>query len=339
MARWGLWSVRLAATLMLVGSLKAVLDHWQYIELPVDIPQLFLQQVSVDTLRQQVEQAITENRPADARLYLQLAQTFGYPLDPHGYEARLRELESPLNTALRSVTEFGGGFLAGNADTAAGVAGAVVSDFTVVGDVRDLWEQYQIYAAGGTVNELVVTLAGVGAGLTAATVVSAGVASPAKAGVSTAKLAARTGRLTPAFQKFLLRQASGVFDYRAFLQAVRVEKGLDGVRRAAVRAYNPQAAQALQRTATQVGNLRRATSTSDTLHLLQYVDNADELARLEKLGLQYGVQAKGILKLVGKAAIGSFRVLRKTADLFISLAAALASFLAVLATFGRRTSD
>ncbi len=41
----------------------------------------------------------------------------------------------------------------------------MTSDFTVVGDARDLWEQYQLYAKGEPVNELIVTLAGVGVGL------------------------------------------------------------------------------------------------------------------------------------------------------------------------------
>lgn len=327
-----LWNISLllVSLLLLVGSAKALLDYWQYDETAVDVAQMMLHQVSREDVQQQVQQAIRDDNPADARLYLGVAQTFGYSIDPAAFEPELQRLESPLNTARRTASEFASGFVDGQADSGAGVAGALASDFTVVGDARDLWEQYQLHAQGEPVNELLVTLAGVGVGLTAATVVSAGSASPAKAGVSSTKLAARAGRLTPKFQKFLLRQGAEVFDYRTFLLAARSEKSLDGISKAAVRAYNPQALQAIEQTAGQVNTIRKASSTADAVHLLQYVDDGHDLARLEKLSLQYGSRTKAIMKFLGKSAIGSVRVLRLTGELLISAVASLVSFIAFL---------
>ncbi len=330
------WNILLLvfSLLLLVGSVKAVLDYWQYDEFAADIAQMMLHQVSEEDIRQQVREAITKDNPADARMYLRLARTFGYAIQPDEFEAEIAQLESPLNTALRTVNDFATGFLQGEAESGAGVAGALTSDFTVVGDARDLWEQYQLYAKGEPVNELIVTLAGIGVGLTAVTVASSGAATPAKGGVSTTKLAARTGRLTPKFQKFLLKQGSDVFDYNAFLLAARAEKNLDGISKAAIRAYNPQAARAIKQTAEQINNIRKRSSTADVVHLLKYVESGNELARLEKLTVRYGALSKGVLKLLGKGAIGSVRVLRKSAELFISLIAAFASFLATLVSLG-----
>lgn len=333
MLRFWNWLLLGISTLLLITSLKVLLDYWQYDERAVDIAQLMLHQVSPADLRRQIETAIAENRPEDARMYLRLAATFGYALDASAYEPSLQRLESPLNSALRTASEFSSGFLSGDAHSNAAVAGAVVADFTVVGDARDLWEQYQLYSSGKPVNPLIVTLAGVGVGLTAATVMSAGTATPVKSGVSTSKLAARSGRLSPKFQQFLLRQGSEVFDYHAFLLAARSEKSLDGMRAAAVRAYNPAAARAIQQTAEQVNNIRKASSTADVVHLLQYVDDAQELARLEKLTLKYGTQTKGVLKLLGKSALGTVRVLRKSTELLLSMLSALLAFIAFLFSF------
>lgn len=324
----------LVSVLLLAGSLKALLDYWQYDEIAADVAQMMLHQVSDEDVRQQVRDAIAHDNPADARMYLRLAGTFGYAVDPVEFEADIQRLESPLNTARRTANDFASGFMAGEAESGAGVAGALTSDFTVVGDARDLWEQYQLHAKGEPVNELIVTLSGVGLGLTAATIASAGASTPAKGGVSTAKLAARTGRLTPKFQKFLLKQGNDVFDYKAFLLAARAERNLDGVSKAAIRSYNPQAVQAIKQTAGRINNIRKASSTADVVHLLKYVDSGDDLVRLEKLGLKYGTETKGIMKLLGKGAIGSIRVLRKTAELFISLIAVFASFLATLVSLG-----
>lgn len=328
------FSMLLVSVLLLAGSIRSLLDYWQYDELAPDVAQMLLHQVSAEDVSQQVRESIAKDNPDEARMYLRLAQTFGYAINPAAFEPELQRLESPLNVARRTVNDFAGGFIDGQAESGAGVAGAITSDFTVVGDVRDLWEQYQLYAKGEAVNELIVTLAGVGVGLTAATVVSSGTAAPAKGGVSTTKLAARTGRLTPDFQKLLLKQGAAVFDYKAFMLAARAEKSLDGVTKAAAKAYNPQAVASIQRTAEQVNNLRKASSTSDAIHLLKYVDNGDDLARLEKLSLKYGAETKGIMKFLGKSAIGTVRILRKSAELLISAVAGLISFLASLFSLG-----
>ncbi len=320
----------LVSLLLLAGGIKSLLSYWQYDEIAPDIAQMMLHQVSADDVRKSVNEAIAADNPGDARMYLSLAKTFGYAIDPAEFEAQLQQLESPLNTARRTVNDFTHGFIAGNAESGAGVAGAITSDFTVVGDVRDLWEQYQLYSKGQPVNELVVTLAGVGVGLTAATVVSAGGTTPVKGGVSTTKMAARAGHLTPNFQKVLLKEGANVFDAKAFLTAARAERSMDGIGKAAVKAYNPQALTALEKTAEQVNNIRKASSTSDALHVLKFVDTGEDLARVEKLTLKYGAETKGILKFLGKSAIASVRVLRKTVELLISGLVSVISFISSL---------
>ena len=84
-----------------------------------------------------------------------------------------------------------------------------------------------------------------------------------------------------------------------------------------------------------MNNIRKASSIGDTLHLLKFVDNADDLVRLEKLTVKYGSQTKGILKYLGKAAIGSVRILRKSTELLISLVSTALSFIGSLFSFGR----
>ncbi len=130
---------------MLVFSLLQVLDYWQYDEKLQNIAALMQRNVTVADIEQQVQQAIQQDNPEDARMYLAVADTFGYPLNGD-YEAQLAELEKPLSSTLRQTGRFIDGFLEGEADSGAGVAGAITADFTVVGDVRDLKEQYALYA-------------------------------------------------------------------------------------------------------------------------------------------------------------------------------------------------
>ncbi len=316
--------------ILLVYSLTAVFKYWDFTEAPVDIAVLMTKTVKPADLEAQVEASIQSDNPEDARMYLSLAKTFGYSLDAARFIRQIEALETPWQVTRRQATQFANGFIDGSGETGAGVAGAVTADFTVIGDARDLYEQYQNLQAGKDVNELMTALAGVGVGLTALTVLSSGTAAPIKTGSSTLKLATRANRLSPKMQSVLLKQATDLFDYKAFLLATRGEKNLDNLRQAAMKAYNPKALKALSETAEQVNSIRKSTSLVDTLDILRYAESADDLRHLEKLSVKYGTETKGILKLLGMSALRTVRLLRHATELIVAALASLISLLASL---------
>lgn len=320
----------ICAFALLVYSLMAVFKYWDFTEVPVDITALMTKTVKPTDLAAQIEASIQNDNPDDARMYLSLAKTFGYSLDAAGFMPRIEALETPWQVTRRQATQFANGFMEGNGETGAGVAGAVTADFTVIGDARDLYEQYQNLQAGKDVNELITALAGVGVGLTALTVLSSGTVAPIKTGSSTLKLATRANKLSPKMQSVLIKQAMDLFDYKAFLLATRGEKNLDNLRQAAMKAYNPKALDALSETANQVNTIRKSTSLVDTLDILRYAESADDLRRLEKLSVKYGTETKGVLKLLGKSALGTVRLLRHATELIVAALASLISLLASL---------
>ena len=316
--------------ILLVYSLTAVFKYWDFTEAPVDIAVLMTKTVKPADLEAQVEASIQSDNPEDARMYLSLAKTFGYSLDVARFIPQIEALETPWQVTRRQATQFANGFIDGSGETGAGIAGAVTADFTVIGDARDLYEQYQNLQAGKDVNELMTALAGVGVGLTALTVLSSGTAAPIKTGSSTLKLATRANRLSPKMQSVLLKQATDLFDYKAFLLATRGEKNLDNLRQAAMKAYNPKALKALSETAEQVNSIRKSTSLVDTLDILRYAESADDLRHLEKLSVKYGTETKGILKLLGMSALRTVRLLRHATELIVAALASLISLLASL---------
>jgi hypothetical protein len=208
----------------------------------------------------------------------------------------------------------------------AGIVGAISADFTVVGDVRDLKKQYDIHQQNEQVNELIVVLSGAGIGLTAASVASLGAVTPAKAGASIIKLAVKTRRLTGAFQKQLLKLGRKVFDWTSFTRLIKQEKSIKSFRQAVTQSYHPEAIKPLKRVAMRVSTIRKASSASDTLYLLKFVENIDDLRHLEKITIKHGSHTKGLLKLIGKGALRTVRVLQKSTALLLSL---LASFLSL----------
>ena len=301
--------------------------------------------VSPADIEKEINAAIQQEEFDDARMYLHIAKNHQYPIDVERYTHIIRQKDTRLARLAKNASEFANGFASGKSSSAAGIAGAVGADFTVVGDVRDLHHEYNKMEQGEAVNELIVALSGVGIGFTALTLSSMGTAAPAKSGISVIKLAAKTRRLSSRFQKHLLRQGKKVFDWDLFTRLLKearqsksLAKGLKQIPRAARQAYHPKAVEPLKAIAKQVNNVRKSTSVADTLHLLKYVENSDDLRRLEKVSVKYGTQTKGIVKLLGKGAIRTVRVLRKTAELMLSLFSSLLSAMfSVFFLFVRRT--
>ena len=327
-----------------VASLYSVSKHWDYQQVLVDIGKQLRLKISASDIDKEIRDAISRGEFDDARMYLAIAKNNHYPIDTGRYAEIIAQKDTPLTRFNKNAGEFAAGFVSGKSSSAAGIAGAVGADFTVIGDLRDLHHEYNNMQQGKDVNELIVALSGVGVGFTALTIGSMGSAAPAKSGVSLIKLAAKTRRLSSRFQKQLLKLGRQVFDWKLFSRLLKEGKQsrsftqtLKQIPRAAKQAYHPNAVEPLKVIAKQVNNVRKATSVSDTLHLLKYVETTDDLRRLEKVSLKYGTQTKGIMKLLGKGALRTVRVLRKTAELLWSLiSSVLAGMFSLFFLFARR---
>jgi len=312
-----------------VLSLLSVFEHWDYQETIVDIEKRLKAEVSDTDIAKEIEASIVNSDFDDARMYLDIAKSNGYKVDYQKYYSLIQARDTDFNRLKTQVTDFADGFISGESSNLSGIAGSISADFTVVGDARDLHKEYVKYQQGKPVNELIVALSGAGIGLTALTIGSLGSAAPAKAGTSVIKLAAKTQKITLRFQKYLIKLGRKVFDWPVFTRIAKQGNSLKNLRRAAKQAFHPEAMKPLQEVAKSVNNIRKSSTVADSIHLLKYVETTDDLRRLEKVTLKYGTKTKGLFKLLGKAAIGTVRVLRKTTGLLLSF---FSSFISGLLT-------
>ncbi len=307
------------------ASLKQLAGHWEYEEAPADTHQLMITRINAQTLHKEITTAINDGHFDEARMYISIAKQHGYGLYYEQYQQQLREQDTKGRRIKDNVGNFVGGFISGKGSSGAEVAGAIASDFTVVGDVRDLHTEYTHYQKKEPVDELVATLSGVGIGLTALAIGTAGSAAPAKAGVSLVKMAKKTRQLTPLFQKQLLRMTSNVFDWNVFLKATQRGRGMKSIVRSAKKAYHPKAIKPLEKMAGQVSQIHKSSSIADTLRMMKYVNSTNDLRHLAKVTAKHGKNTRGYLKLLGKSVLRGGKILKKTAGFFIGLLNTLVS--------------
>ena len=132
--------------------------------------------------------------PISRRASSILRPTVGVALDPAQVE-KVKCSTAEAATTRYKAESFARGFVTGEPDDMAALAGTTLGDLFVFGDIRDALREGKRLATGQKADELVLGLACVGIAITAATYATFGAAAPARAGLTLAKAARKTGSL------------------------------------------------------------------------------------------------------------------------------------------------
>ncbi|WP_328986308.1 hypothetical protein [Thiorhodovibrio winogradskyi] len=266
----------------------------------------------------EVETLIAEERYAEAADYLDFFLNYDYVRDDPNAQALHAEIEKVRGSLSYRASKLGEGLFEGTSDEAIGKAAGVITDFFVIGDLRDLAAQGSNWVQGEEVDEVVAALAAIGVVATAAQVASAaatvgtaGAAAPAaagttgvKGGVTILKAARKLGKLPPWLGKTLVNSA----------QTVKKTKKLDSV----TDLFND-----VYRLARTPGGLNLLSKTSDAASLRRMAKAAetfgDSTATLYRIGgptfLKTAARAKQLgtesIKLASTYGVKGLRVLDK----------------------------
>ena len=254
--------------------------------------------------RQEIEAALTANDADLAKSFVELAQERGIALgaDVH---TRVSEAVAKAESNTQMLESFAQGLVTGEPKDAAGLAGTVSGDLFVFGDIRDAVREGTRWANGEQVDELVLGLAAVGLALTAATYTSAGAAAPARAGVSLAKAARKTGRLGSDLTAYIGRALRDVVDWpklKGAVAGVSVTEPMLAVR-AARDAVKVERAGGLRNLVRDVGRVQARAGTNAALDGLRIAQTPAEMSRLARLAAVKGGKTRAILKVAGRGAI------------------------------------
>jgi hypothetical protein len=238
--------------------------------------------------------------------------------------------------------QFATGLVTGNADDVASLTGTVTGDLFVFGDIRDVVRETKHLAMGEDTDRLVLGLATAGLAVTAATYVSAGGATPVRAGLSLVKDARKVGRLGEGLAEWAGRSARDVVDTPALEQAVASSSVLHpGDSVSAIKAaFRAEKAGALVRLAKDVGRITEKVGTRGALDTLKIAEGPKDVSRAARLAEAEGGKTRAILKILGRGALllvsGAFDL---TLWLFSALLALFSLLAAIKSTTERATQS
>jgi hypothetical protein len=248
----------------------------------------------------EIRAALTANDPELAQSFVELARERAVPIDPElvaTADADMQAWSSFGSTAWR----FARGFVVGNPDDMASLAGTAVGDLLVIGDVRDATREGLRIARGEEPNRLVLGLSLGGIVVTAGTFASFGVTAPARAGLSVVKAAGKSERIGA-----------------RLLRLLRVERPA-----------------ALVEVAGELGTVEAKAGGRAALEAVQLAQEPRDLAAFSRLAVAKGGKTRAILKLLGRGAIVLARSVVDLALMLIWAAANLIGFCASL----KRTAE
>ncbi len=318
-----------------------------------------------DTLDQKVAAALDDGDISLAVQFAGLAEELGKPLSAANVDA-LAAAQTPLASALRNAGDFAGAYITGHADSAAGLAGAVVSDLTVVGDVRDIVREGGKAAIGEDYSQFLLGLAAVGLAAEGVTLATGGASLTVKAAVSVLKVAKRTGNITVDFASSLVRLGrtaarSADAPAGAALAATRATGGMTPVRTAdqiaaarrgetaatgsspaarttgrttagdASADLTPAAARAeLTTTLSAVGTMATNAGPAEAVKLMRTVRHTGDATELATFTGRFGARSRAVAELTGKTSLRAFRAAVRGVAMLIAFLYSLAAWAAGL---------
>ena len=239
------------------------------------------------TIGQGAEQALKAGDADLAKSFVELAQDRGVVL-PSGVSERVDAAVADENSTASMAKRFATGLVTGEADDVASLSGTVAGDLFVFGDIRDVVREGKRLAMGEEADQLVLGLASAGLVVTAATYVSAGGATPVRAGLSMVKDARKVGRLGAGLTEWAGRSARGVVDAPMLQKAV--------------------ADASLARPGQTISAMKAAfkaekAGTKGALDVLRIADGPKDVARAARLAESKGSQTRAIVKILGRGAL------------------------------------
>jgi hypothetical protein len=252
----------------------------------------------------EIQSALAANDPDLAQSFLDLVRDRHLAVDP-ALVAQVEAANSTGASAARAAGSFGRGLITGEPDDLVGLAGTAVGDLFVFGDIRDAVREGTRLARGAPADELILGLACVGLAVTAGTYATLGAGAPARIGLTLAKAARKTGRLTVHMSEWLTRSLRDVVDWTALRRAIggaSLTQPAIAVR-AAREAVKVEKSRALTRLLTDVGRVQSKAGTQAALDGLKLAEGPRDVSRIARLAESKGTRTRAILKLFGRGAI------------------------------------
>lgn len=277
-----------------------------------------------DKIAGRIEDAVKREDAADTMLYLEIARKAGIPL-AGGLEAAALAIQAREDSFETQLADYLAGFATGKGDTLAGLGGAITSDLTVYGDLRDITVEGAKMVAGEEYSQFILGLSAVGIAATAGTIATGGGGVVVKAGVSFVKFAKRAGHMTAGFAARLLRLSDEAIDLPGLAGVLRSMNLADPVSSwARLSTYLANVKDArIFKVLGKMESIRAEVGTVEALRLLKRMERIEDVDGIHDIAKAAGKRTRGVMELTGKTTLRAIKYSANLVQIFFEYVWAL----------------
>lgn len=294
-----------------------IFNSYEFELVPVDIDEELKKVATKEYFENSIRNAISSNSIEDAQNYYDLANYLNVGLNSQ----IINSLESSKNKSfVDSSFEKGNniiqGFVLGKTENEEQFISSVVSDFTVVGDIRDFSSEFTSYVNEKPYNQLILGLSAVGIGLSASQLITVGVTTPLKFTSTVLKVTAKSGKLSKEFLKVLVEKLSKTVDFKVLKKEMDLSSP-ETIQKSFSKVGNAFDISHIKGISKDLNAVRNNTSIYDSTRLLQYVDTEKDLQRVAQITEKYKKSTKTVMKILGKGILKATKTVVKYSSLLI----------------------
>lgn len=238
------------------------------------------------------EQLIKAKQYADAHEYLSYFMEYEYVNQNPKALILLRDIEKTRASYAYKKEKFFEGVTSGKSDEEIGRISAIISDFLIIGDIRDLSIAGANYAQDKEVDKTIVALSSLGLLASASTLYSLGATAPAKSAISVLKFGKRAGKIPPWLNKDIIKHAKISTETKSITN--------------------------IQTLLEPIQKLYEKVGLSQTLNLIKRTKNFDELKGMVKLSDKFGKKSGVLLQTVSVKSLQQLPHVKKESILYAS---------------------
>jgi hypothetical protein len=219
------------------------------------------------------ESLIKAKKYADAHEYLSYFMGYEYVNQNPKAIALLKEIEQVRASYAYKKDKFFEGVTSGQSDEEIGKLSAIISDFLIIGDIRDLSIAGANYANGKEVDKTIVALSSLGLLASASTLYTLGSTAPLKSSISVLKFGKRAGKIPPWLNRKIIKHAKVATETKSIS---KIQKLLDPIYK-----------------------LYEKVGLNSTLNLIRRTKNIGELKGMVKLSNKFGKKSNILVQTTG----------------------------------------
>ncbi|MCJ8326787.1 MAG: hypothetical protein MJK08_06765 [Campylobacterales bacterium] len=248
-------------------------------------------------LENKISLAIKSESFDDVLMYKDLSSYLNIAIDKK-LEKEIKENNTFFSKTIRNTKSFSLGFIEGEANDSSSLAGSIVSDMTLYGDLRDISKEGNKLIHNEDYDEIVLGISIIGLALTATTYVSLGSAAPLKVGTSILKIAKKTNKLSKPFIKYISKTIRKTINIKQikkidFSSFSKIKSSFKNVSKNIDVSHSKELF-------SKINKIKKNTSSLDTIYLLKYIDKEKDLSKVMKISKTYGKNTKAVFKVLGK---------------------------------------